>query len=153
VNEKPTDQEMTAAAEAIIDRVAALRPDHDYETNGLVWAVAGYAAGLQSIIDEERPERDRLRDDLAVERQNAKVLQGYFDQAIEKAITAEAERDRLRAVVEAACRTVGGSIQAIEAARTEDMGRDVILRNVSAALSKAYDQLDVSPTIGGQADE
>jgi hypothetical protein len=61
VNEKPTDQEMTAAAEAIIDRVAALRPDHDYETNGLVWAVAGYAVGLQSIIDEERDELDRLR--------------------------------------------------------------------------------------------
>jgi len=136
VNEKPTDQEMTAAAEAIIDRVAALRPDHDYETNGLVWAVAGYAAGLQSIIDEERPERDRLRDDLAVERQNAKVLQGYFDQAIEKAITAEAERDRLRAVVEIANRVVD----------RRDPEQWSVDHNAFAELGAALEQLDAGPT-------
>ena len=59
-----------------------------------------------------------------------------------------AERDRLRAVVDAARKTVGGSIQAIEAARAEEMGRDVILRNVSAALTTTYEQLDVSGDTG-----
>lgn len=63
-----------------------------------------------------------------------------------------AECDRLRAVVEAVRKTVGGSIQAIDAARAEEMGRDVILRNVSVALKKAHEQLGVSGTMGGPED-
>jgi hypothetical protein len=86
-----TDQELTAAAEVIIERVAVLRPQHDYETNGLVWAVASYAVGLQDTIDEIRAERDQLRAAIVTDR--------TYNLAAMK--TLETERNRLRERLEA----------------------------------------------------
>ncbi len=92
MSDELTDQGLTAAAEVIIDRVAALRPDHDYETNGLVWAVASYAVGLQSIIDEVRAERDRLRAEL--DTANAELEDAHRFERDARQV--EDERDRLR---------------------------------------------------------
>jgi len=107
----------------------------------------------QALLDAVN-ERDRLRDDLAVERQNAKVLQGYFDQAIEKAITAEAERDRLRAVVDAMTLRIR-QLQHVDAllGTGDDEDEEDVFRGWWAAAVRALIELDVSPTIGRQADE
>jgi uncharacterized coiled-coil DUF342 family protein len=105
----------------------------------LVQVVVGERDHLRTAATGFKAERDRLRDDLAVERQNTKVLQRYADQAIENAVSAEAERDRLRAVVEAVWPYAdhrGGC--AVEDERPCDCG----FRSVFPQRA----QLDVSPT-------
>jgi hypothetical protein len=88
----PTDPARATEAEAIIERVAALKPDHEYETNGLTWAVAAFAVGLTDIVKETEAERDRLRERVESERRHRL-------RAVDEEVRALAERDRLRAVV------------------------------------------------------
>jgi hypothetical protein len=103
----PTDPARVTEAEAIIERVAALKPDHEYETNGLTWAVAAFAVGLTGMVREAEAERDRLREDLARERWVRLAGDTERDRlrAVCDAVGAEsiadivAERDRLRAVL------------------------------------------------------
>lgn len=114
-----------------------------------------YLLGLAlGVARQHRTERDTWRE--RVDEMDDRIKDLIDENAADRLAAhteltvTEAERDRLRAVVEAARKTVGGSIQAIEAVRTEEMGRDAILRNVLAALTKTYEQLNGSGIIGGE---
>jgi hypothetical protein len=97
MDEEPIDPARVAEAEAIIDRVAALRPVHDYETNGLTWAVAAFAVGLSDVIEETRADRDRLREEVTIWANQAEEWQQRAVAFGETLIELRAERDRLRA--------------------------------------------------------
>ena len=102
------------------------------------------AIQAQERADALEAERDRLQDDLAFERQNAKALQGYTDQALENAINAEAERDRLRTVVDA-----------VRGAFIREPGDETLFINEGVPLVRladALDQLDVSPEATEEAE-
>lgn len=136
----PTDPARVAEAEAIIDRVAALKPDHEYETNGLTWAVAAFAVGLTDMVKEAETERDRLRAD----RDDWRNVADDF--SAELADT-KAERDRLRAVVEAFVdfRTKQDAALHADAEPEVEIGLTDIAFSAWRDVTAMLDQLDVSP--------
>lgn len=131
--------------------VCCLEAERDHE-RGLRQDLDRLANTLFEERDEARAERDRLRDELAVEHQNARALQGYFELAAENAIAAEAERDRLRAVVDALV-DFRRAHDAYEADGLQPEEEVHLLEVAVTAWDRVTELLDRSADMGGQPDD
>lgn len=107
---------------------------------------------LPAHVASLRDERDRLQTDLAVERQNRKVMEGYYEAAIEVAQQAEAERDRLRAVVDALVdfRTKQDAALHADAEPEVEIGLTDIAFDAWRGVTALLDQLDGSEDMGDE---